>query len=596
MSRVPGWPFPDLPSFLRFCEQRGQVLRIKEEIEPYLEASAIAQECVRRNGPVLIFENIRGARFPLVMNLFGTMDRVVWALGREPDAIARELLDLVHTVRQPPRWSNVRSLARAGWRVFRSFPRRVRRAPVHQIIEEPDLRKFPVITCWPEDGGPFITFGLVLTSHPVAGTRNLGLYRMHVYDEKTTGMHWQSMKGGRGHYFEAEKRGKALPVAVILGADPILMMSAILPLPEELDEILWAGILRGRGVPLVRARSIPLEVPAHAEIVLEGFVPPGERRTEGPFGDHFGHYSEAHPFPVFHIKTITRKRNPVYPASVVGKPPQEDWALGVAAGEMVGPLIKVIYPSIVRMWAYPEAGFHHLLVVSVEEHHPMEATKIGLGLLGQGQLSLTKCLILVPPSVDPSNWQEVMTHLWHHFLPERGLNLLGMAPADTLDFTSGTLHVGSKVLINALGEPVRKEAPPADLPFEVRDLDDEILEGRVWYGGSLVLKLKSHRKAPEILKKLLRHPEVRSKYLWVFAVSDDISLDDPILLLWGIFTRFDPGRDWIFGDMGWEGARPIYRSPIGVDATWKPFYPKPLVMPEPVMEKARSLLDRYLKK
>jgi UbiD family decarboxylase len=588
---IPGWPFADLGEFLRFLEQRGHLVRVREPVDPYLEVSAIAQEVVRREGPALLFENVQGARFPLVINLFGSMERIVWALGREPSAIAEEFLRWLDLVRRPPTFRTLGELFRLGLRLWRSFPRTVRRAPVQAVVEAPNLRDLPVITCWPYDGGPFITMGLVVTHHPVLHTRNVAIYRLHVYDEKTTGMHWQSMKGGRAHYYEAERRGEPLEVAVVLGCDPVTMLCAVLPLPEEMDEILWSGWIRGRPVPLVRARTLRMKVPARAEFVLEGFVPPRERRLEGPFGDHFGHYSGVQPFPVFHVQAVTRRERPVYPSTVVGKPPQEDWFMGVAAGEMVGPLIRVLFPSVRRLWAYPETGFHHLLVVSVEERHPMEAMRVGLGLLGQGQLSLTKCLILVPPDVDPADWSAVLATLWDRFDPARHLTVLPTAPADTLDFTTPTLHAGSKVILNATDRVFRarpwptEPVPPSELPWGVRAT-------RVWPGGHLILQVHGLVDVRRLLTEALAHPRLRP-FLWVWVVSPDVPLDDPTLLLWGIFTRFDPARDWLCLPMEWSGLRPLYSTPIGVDATWKTFYPAPLELPVDVVGKARQRVHRW---
>lgn len=588
-------PFPDLTSYILFLEERGELIRIREEVDPYLEIAAVAQEAVRAKGPALLFERCKGADYPLVINLFATSERITWALGREPAAIAEEFLQIIDNLRKPPSLRTLKSLITTGMRILRARPRVRSYAPVQSIIEEPDLRKLPILTCWPEDGGPFITFGTVLTQHPEIETRNLGLYRMHVYDEKTTGMHWQSMKGGRGHYAIAEKLGKPLPVAVILGGDPVLMISSVLPLPEEVDEILWAGLIRGRGIPMARAHTIPLNVPANAEFILEGEVPPQERRLEGPFGDHFGHYSAAHPFPVFHLKAITRRPSPVYPAAVVGKPPQEDWALGIAAGEMMGPLVRVIFPAVHRLWASPAAGFHHLLVVSVDERHPREALKIGLGLLGQGQLSLTKVLILVPKDVDPSNGIRVLEHLWYHFRPESDLLLLPTAPADTLDFTSPTLHTGSKVILNGLGPKVRHEPPPDSCPLKPDNLHAGARNLRWLPGGALIVQVRGSVNVPSFLDEILTHPWVQKHALWVVAVSEDIPLDDPVLLVWGIFTRFDPALDGYVRNKRWENLQPIYPNPIGINATWKPHYPKPLEYPSELKIHAQRKFQRWWK-
>src|SRR5439155_986244 len=279
-------PFADLQEFVRFLEQKGQLKRIRAEVDPELEVTEITQRVLREQGPALLFEHPKGSSTPLLMNLFGTMNRVRAALGREPSEIGNELLSGFQRVNPPSMkglWES-RSLIR---RALFTHPKKVGSAQCQDVVEAPDLARLPILKCWPGDAGRFITFGMVLTEHPGTGRRNLGLYRLQVFGKDQTGMHWQSMKGGRGHYWEAEARKRDLEVAVVSGAYPVLMLSAILPLPEDVDEIAFAGFLRGKAVPMVRAKTLNMNVPANAEFVLEGTVPAGERRIEGPFGDHF---------------------------------------------------------------------------------------------------------------------------------------------------------------------------------------------------------------------------------------------------------------------------------------------------------------------
>ena len=395
--------FADLRGYLGYLERNRELVRVRAEVDPVLEVSEITQRVVRQGGPALLFERVRGADFALVTNLFGSMRRIEMALGRHPREIGEELLGLLDRLNPPSAralWSARGPLAR-----MRHARLSIRsKAPVQSVVEAPALDRMPHLTAWPRDGGPFVTWGPTLTCDPATGRRNFGLYRLQVFGPAETGMHWQSMKGGRGHYFEAERRGVPLEAAVILGGDPILMMSAIFPLPEGFDELAVAGWIRGAPTPMVRARSIGLLVPSNAEFVLEGHVPPGERRMEGPFGDHFGHYSEASPFPVFHVKTVTRRRDAIYPGTVVGKPPQEDKFLGIAAGELIGPLVRLLNPNITGLYAYDAACFHNLLGVALRERHPKEVLKTAFNLLGTGQLALTKVLVLVREDVDPRSF------------------------------------------------------------------------------------------------------------------------------------------------------------------------------------------------
>jgi UbiD family decarboxylase len=573
-------PFADLQEFVRFLEQKRQLKRIRVEVDPELEVTEITQRVIRENGPALLFERPKGSSIPLVMNLFGTMDRVHAALGRDPMEIGHELVSAVHKV-NPPSLKGIWESRSFIKRALLTHPAKVRSAQCQEIIESPDLSRFPILKCWPGDAGRFITYGMVLSQHPLTRRRNLGLYRLQVFGNDTTGMHWQSMKGGRAHYWQAEERGEDLEVAVVVGADPILMMAAILPLPEDVDEIAFAGFLRGRGIPMVRATSIDTMVPANAEIVLEGVVPARERRMEGPFGDHFGHYSEAAEFPVMHIRKVTRRRNAMYAGTVVGKPPQEDKFLGEAAGEMIGPLIQLINPNIIDIHAYAGAGFHNLLVVALNERHPKERLKTAMSLLGTGQLSLTKVMILVNPHQFSGNFRAVLRDMWDRFDPEDHMWLLPVAPLDTLDFTSFKMHVGSKLVIDAAGDVINEAEPPRDL--DPRRFDARIQNFKLLDGGFLVIVVR--QQARDVLEKLVKAP---LGLRFVVAVSPDVRLDDDENLQWGIFTRFDPVRDMLFNEQVFVGARPVYRGTIGIDATWKEGYPAPLVMDESIVK----LVDR----
>jgi 4-hydroxybenzoate decarboxylase subunit C len=580
-------PFDDLQKFITHLEQNGQLKRVKAEVDPVLEAGEIAQRVLRQGGPALYFENPKGASIPLVMNLFGTMDRVRMALGRDPAEIGQQLLQTVQRLNPPSLrsiWNNRGVLAR----LRHMRPGSVSSAACQDVIESANLSSLPVLQCWPGDAGRFITFGMVITHNPRSGVRNLGLYRLQVFGKDETGMHWQSMKGGRGHYWEAEQQGQGLEVAVVIGADPILMMSSILPLPEDIDEIGFAGFLRNSKVPMVRARTLNMMVPASAEIVLEGVVPYGERRLEGPFGDHFGHYSEAADFPVFHIRQVTRRRSPVYAATVVGKPPQEDKFLGLASGELIGPLIKLIQPNVVDLAAYVGAGFHNLLVASVKERHPKEILKTAMALLGTGQLSLTKVLILVGPDRDPKDFRGVLRDVVQRFDSEDRMWLLPVAPLDTLDFTSFKMHVGSKLVLDASGDVVR--TPGAGVPMEFGRIDSRIHKWKMLEGGFLVVSVQDGGRS--VLETIIRaKPDVQ----FVIAVSTDVDLDDDENLQWGIFTRFDPARDMLFSEQTFVGARPVYRGLVGIDATWKSGYPAPLEMDPAVVRLVDSRWNDYWK-
>lgn len=593
--------FTDLQSFLAHLERHGELKRVSAEVDPELEVTEIATRVVREQGPALLFERVKGADFPLAMNIFGSMRRIEMALGRHPGEIGEGLVRLVQEINPPSLgrlWSQRRGLRElANFRVSRG------RGPAlsQELSEEPDLSRMPILKCWPGDGGRFVTFPLVLTTHPETGGRNLGIYRMHVFDRQTTGMHWQIQKGGRFHHWKAESEGKPVEVAVVLGGDPSLMLSAAVALPENMDEIAFSGLMRRKPASLVPAKTLSMMVPANAEFILEGVVLPGERHLEGPFGDHFGYYSKEGMFPVFHVKRVTRRKNAIYPATVVGKPPQEDKYIGDATQEMVGPLIRLLRPEVAGLWAYYEAGFHNLLAVSVYVRYRREAVKTGLALLGESQLSLTKVVILVDAGVNPRDFNAVLDAIGRNFEVERDLTVIPRAPLDTLDFSSFRRHLGSKMIIDATS-PVEEDLAPEEQLEErparfdsiprLDQVDMRIMTWKLLRNCMLVVKVNSGGR--DICEKLVKLG-LPANVKIVAIVSMDVDLNDPEALLWGVFTRFDPARDITFAESELRGAWPHYRGPMGIDATFKEGYPDVLEMPEEVRQLVSRRWGEYFK-
>ena len=597
--------FRTLSEFLDHLESRGDLKRVTREVDWAYEVTEIACREAKAEGPALLFENVRGARFPLAVNVLAARRRIEWAIGRTPGSVGAELEEILHAV--PPRaLRQLVKLRSSASRVLAMRPARIRRAPSQERQLGADLEALPILKLWPQDGGRFITFPLVLTQHPESHQRNLGIYRIHVYDARTTGMHWQIGKGGGFHYHTAEKRGQGLEVAVHVGADPATLLAAVAPLPEGIDELAFAGFLRGAPTRLTRGRTIGMDVLADAEFVIEGFVPAAERRQEGPFGDHFGHYSHAAPFPVFNVRTVTHRRTPVFQASVVGKPPQEDKFMGEAVQEFFAGVLRVIHPEVIDLWAYFEAGFHNLLVVSVENRFAKEGRKTALGLMGTGQLSLTKVIVLVDQDVNPRDRAAVFQAIARNFDPALDFMLLAQVPLDTLDFTSYTMNLGSKMVIDAqtkgrsvgsagvapdtsdrgarakdagdaldrgarAGE-ARGASASASVP-DPRTFDDSALAHRLAWGAMLVVQTRGSGRA--LVERLVHRPEYAGVKL-IVAVSPDVPLDDEELLLWGIFTRFDCARDIIPAATETRGAWLTCRGPLGIDATWKEGYPDPV--------------------
>jgi len=580
-----------LGDFLADLERRGDLKRVAREVDWDGEVTEVACREARAQGPALLFEKVRGARFPLAVNVLAAERRIEWALGRRPAAVGAELEEILHAL-PPRRLADLWRLRGSASRVLAMRPKVLGRGPAQERVLGADLSALPILRLWPKDGGRFLTFPLVLTEHPDTKVRNLGVYRMHVFDACTTGMHWQIGKGGGFHHHAAAKRGEDLEVAVAVGADPATLLASVAPLPEGMDELAFAGFLRGAPTRLARARTLRMSVPADAEFVIEGLVPRDERHLEGPFGDHFGHYSHAADFPVFHVREITHRARPVFQASVVGKPPQEDKFMGEAVQEMFTGVLKVIHPEIRDLWAYFEAGFHNLLVVAVENRFAKEAKKTALGLMGTGQLSLTKVIVLVDAEVNPRDRAAVFGALARNFDPAEDLILVPGVPLDTLDFTSYTMNLGSKMVLDAQSKPGARPAEPVrDLP-DPRAADARIEAWRLAWGGMLVVRVKgvvggaaavpgaagggpAATPGREVVERLARRPEYAAAKL-VVAVSADVPLDDDELLLWGIFTRFDCARDLVPAQTESRGAWTACRGPLGIDATWKPGYPEPV--------------------
>lgn len=444
-------PYPTLQDFITDLDAIGELRRIRYPADPHLEITEIADRVMKAGGPALLFEQPRGYDVPLLINAFGSYRRMSRALGVDDlESIARRLDRLVK-IELPKGIGEFLGLGRQALDMLISVPpRRVKDGPCKEIVEtaNPSIDFLPLQTCWPEDGGPYVTLPLVFTRHPVTRRRNVGMYRMQKFDGRTLGMHWQLHKVGAEHYRAAEEGGGRIPVAVALGGDPVLTYCATAPLPPQVDEVLFAGWLRGKAVEMVKCETCDLQVPAGAEVVLEGYVDPRERRMEGPFGDHTGYYSLAEEFPVFHLTCVTRRARPVYPSTIVGRPPMEDAFLGKATERIFLPLVRLMLPEIVDMNLPPEACFHNLVIVSIRKRWPGHAFKVINGIWGLGQLMFSKCVIVVDEHVNVHDPVEVLWRATNNIDAQRDI-LFTKGPVDQLDHAAVLPNFGSKMGIDA---------------------------------------------------------------------------------------------------------------------------------------------------
>ncbi len=427
--------YRSLQHFIEVLERQGELARIAEPVSPHLEITEITDRVCKQGGPALLFENVRGYDMPVLMNAFGSLTRMRLALEVESfSEISQELLSFLEAEAPDTLIKKLKLIPKLR-RLANIFPRTVSKAPCQEIVyrgDEVDLTRLPVLHCWPLDGGPFITLPVVITHHPETGRRNVGMYRLQVYDRNTTGMHWHRHKGGAQHYRVAEAKGDRLPVAVAIGPDPAVTYAATAPLPEDIDEILFAGFLRQEPVDLVPCVSVPLQVPANSQIVLEGYVEPGERRIEGPFGDHTGYYSLADEYPVFHVTALTRRRQAVYPATIVGRPPMEDCFMAKATERIFLPLIKKTLPEIVDLNLPVEGVFHNLAFVSIDKRYPGHARKVMHALWGLGQMMFTKIILVFDKEVDVQDLSQVLWRLGNNVDPRRDVVFVD-GPVDALD-------------------------------------------------------------------------------------------------------------------------------------------------------------------
>jgi 4-hydroxy-3-polyprenylbenzoate decarboxylase len=443
--------YADLNDFLTDLDKRRLLARIKEPVSPDLEIAAVTDRTSKMagGGPALLFEQPAGFNMPVASNVFGSLERMCLALGvKTLDELAVEINQLM-TPQMPEGIMDALKMLPMVGRLRDLMPKTVKDAACQEVVRrDGTLDELPILKCWPEDGGRFITLPLVFTKDPETGMRNIGTYRMQVFDGRTTAMHWQRHKGGAQHYRVAERLGRRLEVAVALSPEPVLTYCATAPMPEGLDELILGGFLAKRRIELVKCVSVDLEVPASSHIVLEGYVEPGERRREGPFGDHTGFYSQPDDYPVFHLTCMTQRKKPTYLTTVVGVPPMEDFYLGMASERIFLPLIQKTHPEIVDMHFPAEGIFHNLVIIAIDKRYPGHARKIMSAVWGLGQLMFSKTVVIVDKDIDVHDLREVAWIVGTHMDPSRDVQMT-KGPLDDLDDSCDLPAYGGKMGIDA---------------------------------------------------------------------------------------------------------------------------------------------------
>jgi UbiD family decarboxylase len=563
----------NLRSFIDLLKKENEIKIIETEVDPFLEIAEIQRRVAAENGPALLFTNVKGSAFPVATNLIGSRRRVELVMGQKPEAVIKKAAAAAERLFPPTLgklWKErdwLLSLSRAGMRtVSRS------KAPVLERLQNPpDLTKLPALTSYPADGGAFVTLPLVYTEHPETGIHNLGMYRIHIKSKDRTGMHWQIHKGGGFHYSVAEQKNRALPLTLFIGGPMALIVAAITALPESIPELLYASFLMDDKLNIVKIPEHPHPLIAEAEFAACGIVPPKLRESEGPFGDHYGYYSLAHDFPVFQVHKLYHRRDAIFPATVVGKPRQEDYYIGEWMQDLFSPLFPLVMPGIKTLWNYAETGYHSLTAAVVRETYFREALSHAFRILGEGQLSLTKILMLTDADIELKNFNSLLVTVLERFAPERDLIIIDNTSMDTLDYTGRKYNEGSKAVILGIGE--KKRSLPASYTGGKIPGIEKI---SAYCPGCLLVSGGPYKKAPKLAEELTAHAGRLKEWPFVILLDNTDDVRSAGDFLWTVFTRFDPAWD-IHAKKTLRGNKIEYQLPLVIDARMKPWYPDELV-------------------
>lgn len=562
---------PDLQSFIECLRQEGEIVEITTPVDPDLEAAEIHRRIIAEGGPALLFRSVKGSSFPLVTNLFGTRRRIDLAFGPRPEKFVRGIAALPHeslTPLMPTLWRSrglVKNLFRIGFKQKNSG------LVTETCSSPPGLERLPLLKTWEEDGGRFITLPLVHTKDPERPITNLGMYRMQRFDDQTTGMHMQIGKGGGFHLARAGQLGEKLPVNVYIGGPPALIISAIAPLPENVPELLLASMILGEKLPLVKNSAGPLPLIGSAEFALVGEVDPKEVRPEGPFGDHYGYYSLCHDYPVFRCKAMFHRKNAICAATVVGKPKQEDFFLGDYLQLLLSPVFPLVMPAVTDLWSYGETGYHSLAAAVVKQRYKRESMATAFRILGEGQLSLTKFLLLTDREQDLRNFSAVLEYVLERTDFRSDLYVFSHLAMDTLDYTGPKVNHGSKGVLIGTGEAIR------NLPRSFHgDLPQGITKAAPFCGGCLVLEAASYAVEPELASRIASHAAFAEWPLLVLSDNLEKTIGSSSNFLWTTFTRFEPGADIYASKREVTRNHLSFTPPIVIDSRMKPTYPAEL--------------------
>ncbi|MCF6290838.1 MAG: UbiD family decarboxylase [Desulfobacterales bacterium] len=563
-------PILNLRNFLDILQKNDQLLIIDSEMDPYLEIAEIHRRVIARRGPALLFTNVKGSSFPVTTNLFGTGERLELAFGRRPLDFVRDLVNLVEHL-MPPKMSTLwqaRPLLGQGLRVGLKS---TKNAPVMECCMQPArLSELPMLTSWHSDGGPFVTLPLIYTEHPDGRGHNLGMYRIQRYDDVTTGIHWQIHKGGGYHYHAAEQRNQPLPMTLFIGGPPALMLAAIAPLPEDIPELMLASLLLGGKLEMVRTGKHQHPLVAHAEFAVQGRVEPHVRRPEGPFGDHYGYNSLTHDYPVFQASHLYHRKNAIYPATVVGRPRQEDFYIGDFLQDLLSPLFPLVMNNVRQLKTFGETGFHCLAAARVTNRYPREAFAAGLRILGEGQLSLTKFLIITDGDLDVADFKKLWVHVLERVNWQTDLYIFANVSQDTLDYTGPSVNKGSKAMLMGLGKEKQRQLPET---FTGSLPPAGCKRPKAYLPGTLVVEGSPYDQDKGLAGRLANWQGLADWPLVILVDDSHAATGNLQEFLWTVFTRFEPAADIHAADSTVTRFHVGLREPVVIDCRMKPWYP-----------------------
>ncbi|MCC7431794.1 UbiD family decarboxylase [bacterium] len=574
----------NLTEFIALLRKENEIVEISAQVNPYLEIAEIHRRVIAAEGPALLFTNVQGSTFPVVTNLFGTQKRVQLAFGKKPQELIKKITELPENL-FPPTPQKLWKEKQTFFDFLKIGLKKQKNGSVTEVTQvPPKMKNLPLLTSWLEDGGAFVTLPLVYTEHPETKMHNLGMYRIHRYDDKTTGIHWQIGKGGGFHYAVAESKKQPLPMNLNIGGPPALILSAIAPLPENVGELLLASLVLGEKLALCENPAGTLPLIAEAEFVAVGKVPPFKRQPEGPFGDHYGYYSLQHDYPVFEIDAIFHKKNAVFPATIVGKPKQEDFFIGDYLQELLSPLFPLVMPSVTDLWSFGETGYHALSAAVVRERYTREGLAGAFRILGEGQLSLTKFLLLTDKPQNLKDFKSLLVYILERTDFAKDLYIFDNLSMDTLDYSGPSVNKGSKGILAGFGKPVR------ELPKETPNLEEcsgLINDASLFCDGCLVVEGERYAKNPALAQEITKLSALKDFPLVILADSAKETTSTTSRFLWTVFTRFEPAADICTKSSFIRRNSIVYENPIVIDARRKTPYPKELFCDE----KTAKLVD-----